>query len=74
VFDPELKANIHGTMAFTLWFGVLALTLLFAYLLDRRYRLECLNEGLADRQLRRAIEERVSGAAVRDEPKVGADR
>ncbi|MBM3671075.1 MAG: cytochrome C biogenesis protein [Actinobacteria bacterium] len=74
VFDPELKANIHGTMAFTLWFGVLAFTLLFAYLLDRRYRLECLNEGLADRQLRRAIEERVRGAADRDAPKVGADR
>jgi heme exporter protein C len=73
VFDPELKANIHGTMAFTLWFGVLAFTLLYVYLLDRRYRLECLNEGLADRELQRAIDERVRGARDVDEP-VGADR
>ena len=31
-------------MAFTLWFGVLAFTLLFVYLLDRRYRLLALDE------------------------------
>lgn len=62
VFDPELKANIHGVMAFTLWFGVLAFTLLYVYLLDKRYRLECLEENLEDRELERLIEERVRGA------------
>jgi heme exporter protein C len=66
VFDPELKANIHGVMAFTLWFGVLAFTLLYVYLLDRRYRLECLQEGLEDRELQRAIEERVRGSQAKD--------
>jgi heme exporter protein C len=66
VFDPELKANIHGVMAFTLWFGVLAFTLLYVYLLDRRYRLECLQEGLEDRELQRAIEERVRGSQSKD--------
>jgi heme exporter protein C len=66
VFDPELKANIHGVMAFTLWFGVLAFTLLYVYLLDRRYRLECLQEGLEDRELQRAIEERVRGPEPKD--------
>ena len=33
------SAKIHGVMAFTLWFGVIAFTLLYVYLLDRRYRL-----------------------------------
>lgn len=62
VFDPELKANIHGVMAFTLWFGVLTFTLLYVYLLDKRYRLECLEEDLEDRELARLIDERVRGA------------
>ena len=64
VFDPELKANIHGVMAFTLWWGVLAFTLLFVYLLDRRYRLEALEEDLYERELEQAIAERVAGAGT----------
>ena len=44
VFNDELDAQIHGVMAFTLWFGVLAFTLLYVYLLDRRYRLLALDE------------------------------
>jgi heme exporter protein C len=64
VFDPELKANIHGVMAFTLWWGVLAFTLLFVYLLDRRYRLEALEEDLDERELEQAIAERVAGAGT----------
>ncbi len=64
VFDPSLKANIHGVMAFTLWFGVLAFTLLFVYLLDRRYRLSALEDGLEDRELAQAIAERVAGAGT----------
>jgi heme exporter protein C len=74
VFDPELKAHIHGVMAFTLWFGVLAFTLLYVYLLDRRYRLECLQEGLEERELERAIADRVRGAEPPDRVEVGADR
>lgn len=64
VFDPSLKANIHGVMAFTLWFGVLAFTLLYVVLLDRRYRLAALEEGQDDRELDRAIAERVAGAGT----------
>ena len=74
VFDPELKANIHGVMAFTLWFGVLAFTLLFVYLLDRRYHLECLQEGLEDRELEQAIKERVRGSEPSSKVDVGAER
>ncbi len=72
VFDPELKAHIHGVMAFTLWWGVFAFTLLFAYLLDKRYRLEALEEDLEEREVARAIEERIAGAAPREKVEVGA--
>ena len=74
VFDPELKANIHGVMAFTLCWGVLAFTLLYVYLLDRRYQLECLEEDVEERELQRLIEERVGGAAPTDKIEVGAGR
>ncbi len=64
VFNPELKANIHGVMAFTLWFGVLAFTLLYVYLLDRRYRLAVLEDDLEERELEQAIAARVAGAGT----------
>jgi heme exporter protein C len=73
VFDPELKAHIHGVMAFTLWWGVLAFTLLYVVLLNKRYRLETLEEGREERELMRAIEERVRGSAAPRE-RVGAGR
>ena len=59
----ELNAQIHGVMAFTLWFGTLAFTLVYVYLLDRRYRLAVLEEGREERELERAIAER-TGVAV----------
>jgi heme exporter protein C len=77
VFTPSLNAHIHGVMAFTLWWGVLAFTILFVYLLDRRYRLEAFEENAEAKELARAIEERVQGAGMagrRDEVEVGAPR
>jgi heme exporter protein C len=68
VFTPSLNAHIHGVMAFTLWWGVVAFTILFVYLLDRRYRLEALEEDLEVRELSRAIEERVQGAGLTAPP------
>jgi hypothetical protein len=59
VFNESLNAKIHGVMAFTLWFGVLAFTILFVYLLDRRYRLLALDEDREDREVEQAIRERV---------------
>jgi heme exporter protein C len=64
VFNERLDAKIHGVMAFTLWFGVLAFTLLFVYLLDRRYRLLALDEDREDREVQQAIAERVGAGAV----------
>jgi heme exporter protein C len=59
VFNPELRAHIHGVMAFTLWFAVLTFTILYLYLLDLRYELAALDEEAADTELARAIAERV---------------
>lgn len=70
VFNPELKANIHGVMAFTLWWGVLAFTLAYVYLLDKRYRLAALEEDLEARELARAIAERIGAGAPAGEPVV----
>ena len=68
-----LDAKIHGVMAFTLWFGVFAFTLLFVYLLDRRFRLLALEEQREAREVEAAIAERV--AAARPEPvEVGVPR
>jgi heme exporter protein C len=74
VFNPELKAQIHGVMAFTLWFGVFAFTLLFVYLLDKRYHLASLEENIEEREVERAIAERVAAAAPRRPVEVGAAR
>jgi heme exporter protein C len=71
VFNPELDAHIHGVMAFTLWFGVFAFTLLYLYLLDCRYRLLSLDEEREEREVRRAIAERTGrpvGGASRPAP------
>jgi heme exporter protein C len=64
VFNPELSADIHGSMAVTLWWGVFAFTVLYVYLLDRRYRLEALDEDRDRRELERAIAQRLSEAEV----------
>ena len=64
VFNSSLDAHIHGVMAFTLWFGVFAFTLLYAYLLDRRYRLMVLDEDREEREVEQAIRERVGAAAA----------
>jgi heme exporter protein C len=74
VFNPELNAHIHGVMAFTLWWGVFAFTLVYVYLLDKRYRLECLEEELEERELEAAIEERVRGASDSPRETVGVSK
>lgn len=72
VFNPELDAQIEGTMALALWIGVLAFTLLYVFLLDLRYRLEVLDEDRADRELEAAITDRVRGGVAAPET-VGAN-
>jgi heme exporter protein C len=64
VFNEQLDAHIHGVMAFTLWFGVFAFTLLYVYLLDCRYRLLALDEEREEREVERAIAERIGTPAA----------
>lgn len=63
VFNPQLNAKIHGTMALTLWLGVVAFTLLYLYLLDQRVQLAGLEEGREARELEAAIAERTGADA-----------
>ena len=78
MFNDSLSAQIHGVMAFTLWFGVFAFTLLYLYLLDRRYRLLALDESREEREVELAIAERVAPQAPPTPPvppiEVGAPR
>ena len=53
-------------MGLTLWIGTIAFTLVYVYLLDRRYRLAVLEEGQADLALERAIAERTAGRTPLD--------
>jgi len=62
VFNPELSAEIGGVMAWTLWLGVLAFTLLYVYLLDRRYQLATLEDELDADGLDAAIVARIAEA------------
>ena len=64
VFNPELNAQIHGSMAFTLVWAVAAFTLFYVYLVMRRLQLAELEEGLEERELEIAITERVRAEQV----------
>jgi heme exporter protein C len=55
VLNPELQPQIHGTMALTLLEGVVAFTLLYLYLLLRRYRLAALETEHDDLVLQAAL-------------------
>jgi heme exporter protein C len=58
VFNPELNPTIEGSMSLALLAGVAAFTFCYLYLLERRYRLAVLEEGLDDRLLADAIAQR----------------
>jgi heme exporter protein C len=61
---PDLSPQIHGSMLGALLLGLLAFTLLYAWLLVRRFRLAWLEERAEDRALETAIAERHAEAAV----------
>jgi len=58
VLNANLSPTIHGSMAWTLLLGFVAFTLLFAWMLAVRYRVEVLSEHLQDSQLDVALHER----------------
>ena len=60
MFNPQLDAHIDGVMALTLWIGVIAFTILYVYLLDRRYRLAALEDEMEQREVDAAIAQRIA--------------
>jgi heme exporter protein C len=58
VLNANLSPTIHGSMAWTLLLGFIAFTLLFAWMLAIRYRVEVLSEQLQDTELDVALHER----------------
>ncbi|MDQ6927160.1 MAG: cytochrome c biogenesis protein CcsA [Actinomycetota bacterium] len=57
-----LDPRIHGSMATTLWVGVLAFTLLYAWLLVKRFQLAQMEQHIEDSRLDDAIAEREAEA------------
>ena len=64
VFNPKLDVEINGSMAFTLVVAVVAFTMLYGYLVMERFELAVLEEGFEERELERAIAERVGAEQV----------
>jgi heme exporter protein C len=63
VFRRDLDVQIEGTMAWTLLWGVIAFTILYAYLVLRRNELAELEERAEGRALERALADRRAEAA-----------
>ena len=58
VLRPDLKPQVHGSMAWTMLLGFVSMTLLFSWLLVHRFRLEQYEERLEDEGLDLALEQR----------------
>ncbi|MEI7858618.1 MAG: cytochrome c biogenesis protein CcsA [Acidimicrobiales bacterium] len=67
VLNANLSPQIHGSMAWTLLLGFVALTLLFVWMLLVRYRIGVLEDWLADNELDLALAERQSEGAGLDD-------
>jgi heme exporter protein C len=63
VLTPNLQPTVHGSMAWTMLLGFCAFTLVYAWLLVHRYRLETLEERIETEGLSIALEERRAEAA-----------
>lgn len=68
VFNPDLNPHIEGSMAASLWLGVLAFTLLYVVMLDRQYRRDVYHAIRQYDTLDDAIQQRIHESA---EPQTG---
>ncbi len=64
VLNPGLNPTIHGSMAYTLLLGVVALTLVFVWMLLVRYRNAALEDWLGGGELEVALLERRAEADI----------
>lgn len=67
VLNPNLSPTIHGSMAWTLLLGFVAVTLVFVWMLLVRYRIGVLEDFLGTGELDVALRERQAEGAVTDE-------
>ena len=67
VLNPDLSPTIHGSMAWTLLLGFVALTLVFLWMLLVRYRIGVLNDWLGSNELEAALQERRAEGTATDE-------
>ena len=73
VLNANLSPTIHGSMAWTLLLGFVALTLVFVWMLLVRYRIGALEDWLAANELDLALVERqAEGAPAGLVPGAGA--
>lgn len=74
VLNANLSPTIHGSMAWTLLLGFVAMTLLFAWMVAVRYRIEVLRDRVGDEVLEVTLAERWAeddpGAPPSDAPSV----
>ena len=64
VLNPDLSPQIHGSMAWTLLLGFVALTLVFLWMLLVRYRISSLQDQLGTGELDAAIRQRQAEGVV----------
>lgn len=58
VLNPGLTLKVHGSMAWTMALGFVAMTLLFAWMVLMRYRIEVLADRVGDEELEVSLSER----------------
>jgi heme exporter protein C len=58
VLNPNLSPTIHGSLAWTLLLGFVALTLVFVWMVGVRYRIEVLADTVGDEELEVSLTER----------------
>jgi heme exporter protein C len=58
VLNPDLNLKVHGSMAWTLLLGFVALTLVFVWMVVVRYQIEVLRDRVGDEELEISLAER----------------
>jgi len=77
VLNPGLTLKVHGSMAWTMALGFVAMTLVFAWMVLVRYRIEALGDVISDNELEVSLAERWSEAEqvpAAGAPLVGGER
>jgi heme exporter protein C len=72
VLDPTLTVKIHGSMAWTLLLGFVAMTLVFVWMAMVRYRIEVLRDRVGGEELEVSLAERRAEGEMGPAVPVGA--